>query len=96
MRSYEMMVIARPDLDDAGNQALLEKISGLITNNGGEIEKIEPTRKQRLAYEINDHREGFYTVVYFKGEPKTAEELNRVLKITDEMVRFMIVRPEEK
>lgn len=95
MRAYEMMVIARPDLDDAGNQALVDRISGLINNNGGAIEKIEPTRKQRLAYEINDFRDGFYTLVNFKGEPKTAEELNRVLKITDEVIRFLIVRPEE-
>ncbi|HYG59904.1 MAG TPA: 30S ribosomal protein S6 [Symbiobacteriaceae bacterium] len=95
MRSYEMMVIARPDLDEAGNQAVLDRISGLINGNGGQIEKIEPTRKQRLAYEIKDFRDGNYTIVYFKGEPKTAEELNRVLKITDEVIRFLIVRPEE-
>ena len=96
MRNYEIMVISRPDLDEAGVQAVVDKISGLITNNGGTIDKLEPTRKQRLAYEIQDLREGFYTLVYFKGEPKTAEELNRVLKITDEVIRFMIVRPEAK
>lgn len=95
MRSYEMMLIARPDLDDAGNQALLDRVSSLVTGNGGAIEKMEPSKKQRLAYEINDLREGIYTVVYFKGEPRTAEELTRVLKITEEVVRFMIVRPEE-
>ncbi|HYF92942.1 MAG TPA: 30S ribosomal protein S6 [Symbiobacteriaceae bacterium] len=95
MRSYELMVIARPDLDEAGNQAVLDRVSGLVTANGGAIEKIEPSRKQRLAYEIKDFRDGIYTVVNFKGEPKTAEELNRVLKITDEVIRFMIVRPEE-
>jgi small subunit ribosomal protein S6 len=95
MRSYEMMVIARPDLDEAALLALNERIAGLITGTGGQIEKVEPTRKQRLAYEIKDLREGFYTIVYFKGEPKTAEELNRVLKITDEVIRFLIVRPEE-
>ncbi|HWH72467.1 MAG TPA: 30S ribosomal protein S6 [Candidatus Sulfotelmatobacter sp.] len=95
MRSYELMVIARPDLDDAGNQAVLDRVSGLVTANGGAIEKMEPSRKQRLAYEIKDFRDGIYTVVNFKGEPKTAEELNRVLKITDEVIRFMIVRPEE-
>ncbi len=95
MRAYEMMVIARPDLDEAGLQALTDKVSGLITGNAGQIEKIEPFKKQRLAYEINDFREGFYSLFFFKGEPKTAEELNRVLKITDEVVRFLIVRPGE-
>jgi small subunit ribosomal protein S6 len=95
MRNYEMMVVARPDLDDAGVAAVNEKIAGLINANGGAIEKVDPTKKQRLAYEINDLREGYYTVVYFKGEPKTAAELDRVLKITDEVIRFLIVRPEE-
>ncbi len=94
MRMYELMVIARPDLDEAGNQALVDRISGLVTNNGGAIEKIEATKRQRLAYEIKDFKDGLYTLVYFKGEPKTAEELNRVLKITDEVIRFLIVRPE--
>lgn len=95
MRNYEMMLIARPELDEAGLQALSDKISGLITGNEGSIEKTEAWKKQRLAYEIKDLRDGYYTLVYFKGESKTAEELNRVLKITDEVVRFLIVRPEE-
>lgn len=90
-----MMVIARPELDEAGLQATIDKITGLITGNGGAVEKIEPWKKQRLAYEIKHLREGNYCVVNFKGEPKVAEELNRVLKITDEIVRFLIVRPEE-
>jgi len=88
-------VIARPELDEAGLQGVSEKISGLITGNGGAIEKAESWKKQRLAYEINDLRDGFYSIIYFKGEPKTAEELTRVLKITEEVVRFLIVRPEE-
>lgn len=95
MRNYEMMVIGRPELDEAGLQGLMDKISGLISANGGSIEKVDPWKKQRLAYEIKDFRDGFYSVVYFKGEAKTAEELNRVLKITDDVVRFLIVRPEE-
>lgn len=95
MRTYEMMVIARPELDEAGLQATMDKISGLITGNGGSVDKVEPWKKQRLAYEIKDLREGNYCVVYFSGEPKVADELNRVLKITDEIVRFLIVRPEE-
>jgi len=95
MRKYEMMVIARPDLDEAGLQAVSEKIAELITGNGGTVESQDAWKKQRLAYEIKHMREGFYSVVNFTGEPRTADELNRVLKITDEVVRFLIVRPEE-
>lgn len=90
-----MMLIARPDLDEAGLQGVMDKITGLITGNDGSIEKTDPWRKKSLAYEIKDLRDGYYTLVLFKGEAKTAEELNRVLKITDEVVRFLIVRPEE-
>lgn len=95
MRAYEIMVIARPELDDAALQALSEKITGLITDNGGVVESTDAWKKQRLAYEIKDLREGYYSVINFKGEPRTADELSRVLKITDEVVRFLIVRPEE-
>jgi small subunit ribosomal protein S6 len=95
VRAYEMMVIARPDLDEPAVQALVDKISGLITGNGGSIDKLEPTKKQRLAYEIDDLRDGLYTLVNFQGEPRTADEINRVLKITDEVIRFMIVRTGE-
>lgn len=89
-----MMVIARPDLDDAGLQALSDKIAGLISENGGAVESTDAWKKQRLAYEINHFREGFYSVVTFKGEPRTADELNRVLKFTDGVVRFLIVRTD--
>ncbi|BAD42302.1 30S ribosomal protein S6 [Symbiobacterium thermophilum] len=95
MRKYEMMVIARPDLDEAGLQALSDKIAELITSNGGTVESQDAWKKQRLAYEIKHLREGFYSVFNFTGEPRTANELNRVLKITDEVVRFLIVRPAE-
>lgn len=94
MRSYEMMLIVRAE-DETANQALVEKAQNLITENGGTVEKLDPWGKRRLAYEINNHKDGFYTVVNFKGEPKVADELTRVLKITDEVIRFMIVRPGE-
>jgi small subunit ribosomal protein S6 len=94
MRNYEMLYIARPELDEAGLTAVAEKVSGLITNNGGEIADQGAFKKQRLAYEIKDTKDGFYSLVYFKGVSKTAEELDRVLKITDEVLRFLIVRQE--
>ncbi|HEY8345816.1 MAG TPA: 30S ribosomal protein S6 [Symbiobacteriaceae bacterium] len=96
MRYYEVMFIARPDLDDEASQALVDRITNLINTNGGEVEKVEPTKRQRMAYEIQHYREGLYTVVNFKGEPRTAEELDRVLKITDGVLRHMIVRLKDK
>lgn len=95
MRSYELLMIVRPDVEDAAAQATVEKFTGLITAQGGEIEKVDAWGKRRLAYEINDYKDGIYTLVYFKGEPSVAAELDRVLKITDEVIRFLIVRQGE-
>lgn len=96
MRKYEMMFVIRPDLDEEKMAAVEEKFTSLINNNGGEIVTLDKWGKRRLAYEINDYREGFYILVNFKGEARTAQELDRVMKITDEILRFMILSKEEK
>ncbi|MCG8402027.1 MAG: 30S ribosomal protein S6 [Firmicutes bacterium] len=95
MRGYELVVIIRPDLDDEATEAVIEKVRSMIENNGGEIAKVDKWGKRRLAYEINDLREGFYVVFNFKGEAAVAAELDRVLKITDTVIRHMIVREGE-
>ena len=96
MRNYEMMYVIKPDLDEEKTTAVVEKFSALITNNGGEISSVDKWGKRRLAYEIQDYREGIYILVNFKGEAGTAHELDRVMKITDEILRFMILSKEDK
>lgn len=95
MRGYELVFIIRPDLDDEATEAVIEKVRSMIENNGGEIAKIDKWGKRRLAYEIKDLREGYYVVLNFKGESAVAAELDRVLKITDPVLRHMIVREGE-
>jgi len=95
VRGYELVVIIRPDLDDEATEAVIEKVRSMIENNGGEIVKLDKWGKRRLAYEINDLRDGFYVVIKFKGEAAVSAELDRVLKITDTVLRHMIVREEE-
>ncbi|HBX23890.1 MAG TPA: 30S ribosomal protein S6 [Desulfotomaculum sp.] len=95
MRGYELVIIIRPDLDDEATEAVIEKVRSMIENNGGEIVKFDKWGKRRLAYEINDLRDGFYVVIKFKGEAAVSAELDRVLKITDAVLRHMIVREEE-
>lgn len=95
MRGYELVFIIRPDLDDEATEAVIDKVRSMIENNGAEITKVDKWGKRRLAYEIKDLREGFYVVVNFKGEAAVAAELDRVLKITDTVLRHMIVREEE-
>ncbi|WP_031514310.1 30S ribosomal protein S6 [Desulfofalx alkaliphila] len=95
MRSYEVMFIIRPDLEEEATEAVVEKVTGLIEKQGGETVKVDKWGKRRLAYEINKLREGYYVVVYFKGTAQVADEMDRVLKITDEVIRHMIIRKEE-
>lgn len=91
MRNYELMYIIRPDVEAESVQAVVEKFQGIIAN-GGEIVKHDVLGKKRLAYEINKHREGTYVLVQFKGTSAVVTELERVLKITDEVIRHMVVR----
>ncbi len=95
MRKYEIIFIVRPLEEDAVN-AVIEKFSKLIQANGGTIEKEDRWGKKRLAYEIKDEVDGVYTIFYVKCEPACIKECSRVMKITDEVIRHMIVRSEEK
>ncbi|MFZ5753355.1 MAG: 30S ribosomal protein S6 [Bacillota bacterium] len=95
MRNYEIMYVLKPDLDEEKVAAVIEKFTKLISANGGEVISTDKWGKRRLAYEINDYREGIYILVNFKGEAGTAQELDRVMKITDEILRFMIIKKDE-
>lgn len=92
MRSYEMVVILNPDLAPEGIEAVQNRISEIIGNTGGELLGFDMWGKRRMAYEIKDFREGIYFLTNFNGTGDTVKELDRVLKITDTVVRHMIVR----
>jgi small subunit ribosomal protein S6 len=91
MRKYEVMYILRTDLDQDTVQAAVEKYQGIISN-GGEIIKHEVMGKRRLAYEISKFRDGMYVLVDFNGTPAVVAELDRIMKISDEIIRYLIVR----
>lgn len=91
MRKYEIMYIVRTDLEEEAVQAVVEKIQGII-NNGGEVTKHNVMGKRRLAYEINKHRDGVYVLVNFTATPEVVKELDRVIRISDEIIRYMIVQ----
>lgn len=91
MRNYELMYIIRPDVEQETVQAVVEKFQGII-GNGGEIVKHDIMGKRRLAYEINKFRDGTYVLVHFASPTEVVTELERVLKITDEVIRHIVVR----
>ncbi|WP_281883306.1 30S ribosomal protein S6 [Paenibacillus sp. YYML68] len=91
MRKYEVMYIIRPELDQEAVQATVEKFQNII-NNGGEVTKQDLMGKRRLAYEINKIRDGHFVLVHFNANNDVVNELDRVMKISDEIIRFLIVR----
>jgi len=92
MVSYESLFILRPDLEEEKISEMMEKFRLLVENNGGEIARLEKWGNRRLAYEIERLREGLYIILQFKADPVVVKELDRVFKITDEVIRHIIVR----
>ena len=95
MRDYEVVYIIKPGFDDEKYNAIVERYNTLIQNNGGEIVKVDLWGKRRLAYEIEKLREGYYVLVQFKAETALPEELERNLKIADDIMRYLVVRMPE-
>lgn len=91
MRKYEVLFIVRSDLDQEAVQAVTDKFADIIAN-GGEVIKQEVLGKRRLAYEIKKHRDGIYVLIQFHAKPETVKELDRVMRITDEVIRHLIVK----
>ncbi|BFH18102.1 30S ribosomal protein S6 [Paenibacillus melissococcoides] len=90
MRKYELMYIIRPDIEQEAVQAAVEKFQGVISNEGGEITKHDVMGKRRLAYEIKKFRDGIYVLVNFTAQPAVVAELERQLKISDEVIRHLV------
>ncbi len=94
MNNYEVMYIVKP-IEEEAFEAVVSKFENLITANGGTVEKTDRWGKKRLAYEIQKLQEGIYVLVTFTAGPAAVKELDRVMKITDEVIRHMIVRKGE-
>ena len=94
MAKYETMLVTSAALDEEATAALVGKFKSLIEANGT-IDSVDEWGKKRLAYPINDEVEGVYTVIKFTSEPAFPAELDRVYKITDGVLRSMIVAEAE-
>ncbi|HEY3317744.1 MAG TPA: 30S ribosomal protein S6 [Coriobacteriia bacterium] len=95
MKAYELMLVLDPSLDEEAHAAALEKINGIITADGGVVDSTEAWGRRRLAFEVDGHTDGDYTVVEFHAPTANVAELDRVLHITDPVVRFMVVRRDD-
>ncbi len=95
MSAYELMYIVKPELDDQAVQQEIEKVGQLIQTNGGQLKKVTPWGKRRLAYTVKDNREGHYVVAEFDLDQAKVQEVDRVLKISDTVFRHLLVRQDE-
>ena len=95
MRTYELVFIAQPDLDEEALASLVESIQQTISDNGGEIVKTEAMGRRRLAYPIGRHSEGHYTLIHAAMERQALIELDRRLKLSEDVIRHLVVRLDE-
>lgn len=90
MRNYELFLIVHPDLDENNFKAVVEKVSGWVTELGGNVEKIDVWGRRRMAYLINKHREGQYALLHLNMDPKGTEQLERNIRFQESVIRSMI------
>ena len=91
MNKYEAMYVITPELEDEAVKGIIEKYTGIITANGGEIEKVDEWGRRRLAYPINYKTEGYYVLMTFVSGPAFPRELDRKLRIAEGVMRSLIV-----
>lgn len=96
MRPYEAMVILDPTMSEEDTKAAVAKVGELVSAIKGKVVGVEEWGKRKLAYDIKRHQEGYYVVYKFDASPESVTELERTLKISDPVLRFLVVRLEEK
>lgn len=94
MNKYETLYIITPELEEEALRASIDKFSGIITANGGEIENVDEWGRKQLAYPIDYKTEGYYVLVNFTAAPELPAELERNFKNDENIIRFMVVRRE--
>jgi len=96
MNYYEKVMILDSNLDDSAAEEVVAKIRDMITKQGGEIFNTENWGRRKLAYELNKHQKGNYFLLTFKAPPTTILELEKLCKILDSIIKFMVVRHVKK
>ncbi len=95
MRNYEVMFVINPTLEDEKKDATIETVQGIIAN-GGEVGKVDVWGMRKLAYPIQKLDDGYYVVIEFKADATLPMELNRKLRISDNVIRHIIVNKDEQ
>jgi small subunit ribosomal protein S6 len=92
VRRYELMLVIRPDAPDDKVAAVIDRTTRYVVASGGQIIKVAPWGRRRLAYPIDRHREGSYHIIVFESPAEAIAELERSLLITEEVLRHLVTR----
>ena len=95
MRKYEIMYIIRPNIEEDAKKALVERFNKILTDNGAEVTEAKEWGKRRLAYEINDFRDGYYMLLKLTADAAAIQEFDRLAKISEDIIRHMATRDEQ-
>jgi small subunit ribosomal protein S6 len=96
MRNYETLFVLKPTLTEEEAAKQIEAIQNVITANGGEIAATDKIGVRDLAYEVQKHKRGNYTIVYYKAPGSAIKEIERNLRINEDVIRFLTVKYENK
>ena len=95
-RDYELGFILNPEVSEEQTRAILDRVEQVVANYGGQIVRVNQWGRRRLAYPIEHHRDGFYTFVDMILTPETVIELERTLKVSEEVLRHIVKRRDPK
>jgi small subunit ribosomal protein S6 len=96
MRIYEELYILRPDISEEDVDASIDQIRQIVTASGGSIDKIDKWGIRKLAYRLRKQSEGFYILLVFSAQPDTVKEIERRLRVSDNVLKYLTVRIDEK
>ena len=95
MYNYEVALILRPEVEDEGQEALIERLSQILTSQGGQVENVEKWDRRRLAHPINKVNEGIYYFIQGQFAPTVLSELERAARLSEDILRHMVIRTDD-
>lgn len=95
-RTYELMFIVRPDMNEEDQEKLISTLQTAVTSSGGKVKNVEKMGKRRLAYTVRKFNDGLYILLTFEGGGGLVHELERRLRVTEPVIKFLSVRIDEE
>ena len=96
MRLYEIIYIMKPDVSEEDVDRFIAQMGGVVSSGGGQVQKTEKWGRRKLAYQVRHHREGYYVLTVVECDPPTLREFERILKVSEPVIKFLAVRIDEE